>query len=156
MRPTYVLVLAKLVSLADESAQRQATRGAPCRPTRPRALAQRVSSLPQAQRRTCSSSTQKLPSRKLSKTIVRTVSKVPRPGQACLLAEVLLTQPLITGKPERKQWLAMISLSLISFVVSLDATILVTALPVRRPLQPQCSADALNTGDVPLAPWISR
>ncbi|RYO27756.1 hypothetical protein AA0113_g12246 [Alternaria arborescens] len=32
-------------------------------------------------------------------------------------------------KPERKQWLAMISLSLISFVVSLDATILVTALP---------------------------
>jgi hypothetical protein len=41
-----------------------------------------------------------------------------------------LTQLLTTGKPERKQWLAMISLSLVSFVVSLDATILVTALPV--------------------------
>lgn len=35
-----------------------------------------------------------------------------------------------TGKPERRHWLIMISLSLISFVVSLDATILVTALPV--------------------------
>lgn len=34
------------------------------------------------------------------------------------------------GKPERKHWLLMISLGFISFVVSLDATILVTALPV--------------------------
>jgi hypothetical protein len=50
--------------------------------------------------------------------------------QTCLLAEVPLMQLLTTGKPNRKQWLAMISLSLVSFVVSLDATILVTALPV--------------------------
>lgn len=38
--------------------------------------------------------------------------------------------PRSPGKPERKHWLIMISLSFISFVVSLDATILVTALPV--------------------------
>lgn len=38
--------------------------------------------------------------------------------------------PRPPGKPERKHWLIMISLSFISFVVSLDATILVTALPV--------------------------
>ncbi len=42
-------------------------------------------------------------------------------------AHVTLLWP---GKPERKHWLIMISLSFISFVVSLDATILVTALPV--------------------------
>jgi hypothetical protein len=47
-----------------------------------------------------------------------------------LLADTPLTQLDNTGKPERKQWLAMISLSLVSFVVSLDATILVAALPV--------------------------
>jgi hypothetical protein len=34
------------------------------------------------------------------------------------------------GKPERKQWLIMLSLSFISFMVSLDATILVRVLPV--------------------------
>ena len=37
---------------------------------------------------------------------------------------------LDAGKPERKQWLVMISLGFISFIVSLDATILVTVLPV--------------------------
>ena len=52
-----------------------------------------------------------------------------------LLADTPLTQLDNTGKPERKQWLAMISLSLVSFVVSLDATILVTALPVRCGVQ---------------------
>lgn len=42
-------------------------------------------------------------------------------------ADVTLPSP---GKPERKHWLLKISLGFISFVVSLDATILVTALPV--------------------------
>ncbi|KAI0616956.1 major facilitator superfamily transporter [Pyrenophora tritici-repentis] len=47
------------------------------------------------------------------------------------VADVVEDEPAdrIDWKPERKQWLAMISLSLVSFVVSLDATILVTALP---------------------------
>ncbi|KAI0571355.1 major facilitator superfamily transporter [Pyrenophora tritici-repentis] len=47
------------------------------------------------------------------------------------VAEAVEDEPAdrIDWKPERKQWLAMISLSLVSFVVSLDATILVTALP---------------------------
>jgi hypothetical protein len=34
-------------------------------------------------------------------------------------------------KPQKKEWLIMISLAFISFMVSLDATILVTVLPVR-------------------------
>jgi hypothetical protein len=34
-------------------------------------------------------------------------------------------------KPEKKEWFIMISLSVISFMVALDATILVTVLPVR-------------------------
>ncbi|KAF2818127.1 MFS general substrate transporter [Ophiobolus disseminans] len=37
--------------------------------------------------------------------------------------------PQYSGKPERRHWLIMITLSFISFVVSLNATILVTALP---------------------------
>ena len=37
-------------------------------------------------------------------------------------------------KPERKEWFIMISLSIISFMVALDATILVTVLPVRLPI----------------------
>ncbi|CAN9331264.1 unnamed protein product [Alternaria alternata] len=47
------------------------------------------------------------------------------------IAEAIEDEPAdrIRWKPGRKQWLAMISLSLVSFVVSLDATILVTALP---------------------------
>ncbi|KAJ4332565.1 hypothetical protein N0V95_009632 [Ascochyta clinopodiicola] len=47
------------------------------------------------------------------------------------IAEAVEDEPAdpVDWKPERKQWLAMISLSLVSFVVSLDATILVTALP---------------------------
>ncbi|CAN9337133.1 unnamed protein product, partial [Alternaria alternata] len=47
------------------------------------------------------------------------------------VAEAIEDEPAdrIRWKPGRKQWLAMISLSLVSFVVSLDATILVTALP---------------------------
>lgn len=32
--------------------------------------------------------------------------------------------------PEKKEWIIMISLSVISFMVALDATILVTVLPV--------------------------
>jgi hypothetical protein len=35
-----------------------------------------------------------------------------------------------TFKPHKKEWLIMISLAFISFMVSLDATILVTVLPV--------------------------
>lgn len=33
-------------------------------------------------------------------------------------------------KPEKREWIIMISLSVISFMVALDATILVTVLPV--------------------------
>lgn len=33
-------------------------------------------------------------------------------------------------KPEKKEWLVMLSLTFISFMVALDATILVTVLPV--------------------------
>jgi hypothetical protein len=35
------------------------------------------------------------------------------------------------GQPGREQWLVMVSLSVVSFMVSLDATILVAVLPVR-------------------------
>ncbi|KAF2818241.1 MFS general substrate transporter [Ophiobolus disseminans] len=49
-------------------------------------------------------------------------------------------------KPERRHWLIMITLSFISFVVSLDATILVTALPeISRSLYGS-SADSFWTG----------
>jgi hypothetical protein len=38
--------------------------------------------------------------------------------------------PAEEWKPERKEWIIMISLSIISLMVALDATILVTVLPV--------------------------
>jgi hypothetical protein len=45
--------------------------------------------------------------------------------------EKAVTQPVEDWKPEKKEWFIMISLSIISFMVALDATILVTVLPVR-------------------------
>lgn len=38
--------------------------------------------------------------------------------------------PAEEWKPEKKEWIIMISLSIISLMVALDATILVTVLPV--------------------------
>jgi hypothetical protein len=38
--------------------------------------------------------------------------------------------PLATWKPRKQEWLIMISLSLLSLMVALDATILVSVLPV--------------------------
>jgi hypothetical protein len=51
------------------------------------------------------------------------------PGSSCLRNTADM-KPTDLGKPQRKQWLIMLSLSFISFMVSLDATILVTVLPV--------------------------
>lgn len=47
-----------------------------------------------------------------------------------------LEKPTEEWKPHKKEWFIMISLSLISLMVSLDATILVTVLPVRHILVP--------------------
>jgi hypothetical protein len=41
--------------------------------------------------------------------------------------------PAEEWKPEKKEWIIMISLSIISLMVALDATILVTVLPVSGP-----------------------
>ncbi|KAL1598942.1 hypothetical protein SLS60_008087 [Paraconiothyrium brasiliense] len=41
--------------------------------------------------------------------------------------------PAEEWKPEKKEWIIMISLSIISLMVALDATILVTVLPVSCP-----------------------
>ncbi|KAF2843875.1 MFS general substrate transporter, partial [Plenodomus tracheiphilus IPT5] len=48
--------------------------------------------------------------------------------------------------PERKHWLIMASLSFISFMVSLDATILVTVLPVSHLSLHGSAAEAFWTG----------
>lgn len=50
-------------------------------------------------------------------------------------------------KPTRNEWLIMISLAFISFVVSLDATILVTVLPVSASLSPAWITSDIPTGD---------
>lgn len=41
-------------------------------------------------------------------------------------------------KPQKKEWFIMISLSIISFMVALDATILVTVLPVSQLCSRNC------------------
>lgn len=52
-----------------------------------------------------------------------------------------------TWTPEKKEWFIMISLSVISFMVALDASILVTVLPVRpEPPPPTTSSLADHCG----------
>lgn len=45
--------------------------------------------------------------------------------------EKAVAEPMEEWKLQKEEWFIMISLSIISFMVSIDATILVTVLPVR-------------------------
>lgn len=53
------------------------------------------------------------------------------------------TQMPDVWKPQKKELVIMISLSFISLMVALDATILVTVLPVSHPLTP-CRKEVLT------------